>query len=185
MAVHSSCAPGFGRRTGAACPHELQPPSGPLDAFFTPVRRRHPDVDIVVLPLRRRRRRGTLDEAQVDETLERVARTAGRLGEAAPRLDGCARGRVGLRAGRGHRRRVGSRQRHAAEGLGAVVGLRGALEREGWRVRRLAGGRAAGRQRGDVRVRASYAEASGGVLVDLSVRADARRPDTGPRAGEA
>ena len=54
------------------------------------------------------------------------------------------------------------------DGFGALEALRGALEGEGWRVRRLAGAveRLSG-VRGDLRVQASYAEGTGALLLEL------------------
>ena len=56
---------------------KLQPSDAPLDAFFTPVRRRHPEIDIVVLPdAAPTPSAEPLDEAKVAATLDQVATAA-------------------------------------------------------------------------------------------------------------
>jgi hypothetical protein len=148
---------------------ELRPPDAPLDAFFAPVRRRHPDVDLVVLPppeLAPSTER--IDETQVDATLDRVTGTAGRVCEAALRSMGTASAGWGFGPDEGTvvaTARAGATTR---DGFGALVALRGALEEEGWRVRRLAGEveRISG-MRGDLRVHASYAETTGALLLEV------------------
>jgi hypothetical protein len=147
---------------------KLRPPSAPLDAFFAPVRRRHPDVDLVVLPATEPTRSGAaLDRAQVVETLERVARTAEGLGEAA--LGSTATPVAGLGFGPDDGTVVASaRSSVTTDGFGALMALRGALEGEGWRIRRLAGAveRLSG-ARGDLRVQVSYAEETGALLLEV------------------
>jgi len=148
---------------------EIRPPDAPLDAFFAPVRRRHPDVDIVVLP-----RQGPapstrpIDEGQVDATLGRVAGTAGRAWEAA--LRSTTAPVVGLGFGPDQGTVVASARASATapDGIGALVALRGALEGEGWRMRHRAGAveRLSG-VRGDVRVQASYSESTGALLLEV------------------
>jgi len=148
---------------------KLQPPSAPLDAFFAPVRRRHPDVDIVVLPAPEATpSRATLGQAQVVETLERVTRTAERLGEAA--LGSTTTPPAGLGFGPDEGTVVASARAGATtpDGLGALVALRAALEQEGWRVRRVPGEvQRWSATRGEVRVHASYAEATGALLLEV------------------
>ena len=148
---------------------KLQPPSAPLDAFFAPVRRRHPDVDLVVLPATEPRPVGEpLDQAQVVETLERVGRTAVRVGEAA--LGSSATPAAGLGFGPDEGTVVASVRAGATtpDGFGALMALRGVLEGEGWRVRGRPGAveRLSG-VRGDLRVQASYAEETGALLVEV------------------
>ncbi len=148
---------------------ELRPPSAPLDAFFAPVRRRHPDVDIVVLPtpeagppMER------LHEAQVDATLDRVAGTAVRVWTAV--VGATTPPPAQWRFGPDEGTVVASARSSVTtpDGFGALVVLRGALEGEGWRVRRLAGAveRLSG-VRGDLRVQASYAEGADALLLEL------------------
>ncbi len=148
---------------------KLQPPSAPLDSFFAPVRRRHPDVDLVVLPAPEPRpSSGTLDQAQVVETLERVTRTAERLGEAV--LGSSSTPPAGLGFGPDDGTVVASARGSTTtpDGLAALVALRGALEREGWRTRRVPGEvERLSATRGEVRVEASYAEGTGALLLDV------------------
>jgi hypothetical protein len=149
---------------------KLQPSSAPLDAFFAPVRRRHPDVDLVVLPAPEPTPSGaTVDQAQVLETLERVARAAERLEAAA--LGSTTAPPAGLGFGPEDGTVVASARAGATtpDGFGALVALRGALEGDGWRIRRLAGAveRLSG-ARGDLRLQASYAEATGALLLEVS-----------------
>lgn len=148
---------------------KLQPPSAPLDAFFAPVRRRHPDVDIVVLPAPEATpSRVPLGQAQVVETLERVTRTAERLGEAALGSTTTRPARLGFGPDDGTIVASARASATTPDGLGAVVALRAALEREGWRVRRVPGEvERWSATRGEVRVQASYAEATGALLLEV------------------
>ena len=151
----------------------LQPSDAPLDAFFTPVRRRHPEVDIVVRPAAEPTPPvEPLDEAQVAAALDQVATTAelvrdafGLGAEAAP----TARWRYGTDDGT-----VLASARTSTttpDGFEALVALRGALEAAGWQVRRLPGAlqRLSG-ARGTHRVHASYAEDTGTFLLEVSSR---------------
>ena len=147
---------------------KLQPPGAPLDAFFAPVRRRHPDVDIVVLPTPEPAPSAErLHEAQVGATRDRVAGSAERVCAAVAAPSPPTRLRFGPDEGT-----VLASARSSATtpvGFGALVALRGVLEGEGWRVRRLPGGveRLAG-VRGDLRVQASYAEGTDTLLVEVT-----------------
>jgi hypothetical protein len=152
---------------------KLQPSDGPLDAFFAPVRRRHPDVDIVVLPAAEPTPPAEpLDEAQVAEALDQVVTTAELASEAmGPRTTAAptARWRYGTDDGT-----VLASARSSTttpDGFGSLVALRGALETGGWRVRRLPGAveRLLG-VRGHLRVQASYAEHTGALLLEVSSR---------------
>lgn len=149
---------------------ELQPSDAPLDAFFTTVRRRHPEVDIVVLPAAEPTSRAALDEAQVTATLDQVASTAERAWEAlgpAATAAPTARWRYGPDDGTV---RASSRAgMTTSDGFAALVELRGDLESGGWQVRRLPGAveRLSG-VRGDLRVTASYAEDTGALLLEVS-----------------
>jgi hypothetical protein len=151
----------------------MQPSDAPLDAFFTPVRRRHPEVDIVVLPAAEPSPSSEpLDEARVAATLDQVATTAesvwdafGSRASAAP----TARWRYGTADGT-----VVASARSStttADGFGALLALRGALEAGGWRVRRLPGSvERLSAVRGALRVQASYAEHTGALLLEVSSR---------------
>jgi hypothetical protein len=151
---------------------KLQPSDGPLDAFFTPVRRRHPEVDIVVLPAESTTSAEPLDEARVAATLDQAATAAesawaalGSRASAAP----TARWRYGTDDGT-----VLASARPStttADGFGALVALRGALEAGGWRVRRLPGAvERLSAVRDELRVQASYAEDTGALLLEVSSR---------------
>jgi hypothetical protein len=148
---------------------ELRRPDGPLDAFFAPVRRRHPDVDIVVLPRPEpTAARQPMDDAQVDAALDRVAAMADRVWTAAVGATTAtpARWRFGVDEGTV----VASARASATtlDGSGVLAALRWALEGEGWRVRRLPGqvARLSG-VRGDLRVQASCAESTGALLLEV------------------
>jgi hypothetical protein len=148
----------------------LQPSDAPLDALFTPVRRRHPEIDIVVLPAAEPTSSAALDEAQVTATLDQVETTAelawDALGPAATAAP-TARWRYGPDDGS-----VLASSRSSTttrDGFAALVELRGALEAGGWQVRRLPGAveRLSGLRRG-LRVQASYAEDTGALLLEVS-----------------
>ncbi|MGH3307664.1 MAG: hypothetical protein ACRDOX_08225 [Nocardioides sp.] len=148
---------------------ELRPPDAPLDAFFARVRRRHPDVDIVVLPPQDRApSTQPIDEAQVDATLDRVAGTAGWVWEVA--LRSTAAPEAGFGFGPEEGTVVASARASATptEEVGALNALRGAMEGEGWRVRHRAGAveRLSG-VRGEVRVQASYSESTAALLLEV------------------
>lgn len=148
---------------------ELRPPSAPLDAFFAPVRRRHPDVDLVVLPAESSApSTEPLPEERVDATLERVAVTAGRVWAAAAEGTATPPARLVFGPDEGTVVASGRSSSTTPDGLGALVALRGALEGEGWKVRRLEGAveRISGVQ-GDLRVQASYAERTGALLLEV------------------
>jgi hypothetical protein len=153
---------------------QLEPADGPLDAFFAPVRRRHPDVDIVVLPgAQPAPPAEPLDEVQAAATLDQVATTAGlawdAMGATATATAATARWRYGTDDGT-----VSASARSSAttpDGFGALVALREALETGGWRVRRHPGAveRLSG-VRGTLRVQASYVESTGALLLEVSSR---------------
>lgn len=147
---------------------KLQPPDAPLDAFFSPVRRRHPDVDIVVLPTPQTPSEDPVDEAEVAATLDRVASASRRVWEAAPPTAGPPT--VGWRFGPLEGTVVaGARADHATpDGVGALAVLGRALVGSGWQVRRLPGevARVAG-ARDDLRLQASYAESSGAFVLEV------------------
>ena len=148
---------------------ELRLSDAPLDAFFAPVRRRHPDVDLVVLPPPEQAPpTEPVDEAQVDATLDRVAGTAGRVCEAA--LRSMVSPAAGWAFGPDEGTVVASARAGdtTTDGFGALVALRGALEGEGWRVRRLAGEvERLSAVRDGLRVHASYAASTGALLLEV------------------
>jgi hypothetical protein len=148
---------------------ELQPPDAPLDEFFAPVRRRHPDIDIVVLPPEPTPSTEPFDEAQVVETLDRVAGTAERAWDAALRTTATPAAGWGFGPDEGTVVASARSSATSRDGFGALVALRGALEAEGWQVRQLAGAveRLSG-VLGDLRVHASYAESTGALLLGVT-----------------
>jgi hypothetical protein len=152
---------------------KLQPPDGPLDAFFAPVRRRHPDVDIVVLPAAEPTPPAEpLDEAQVAETLDQVVTTAELAWEAmGSRTTAAPTARWCYGTDDGTVLASARSSITTPDGFGALVALRGALETRGWRVRRLPGAveRLSG-VRGHLRVQASYVEHTGALLLEVSSR---------------
>ncbi len=150
---------------------ELQPATAPLPPFFAAVRRRHEDVDIVLLP----------PEVPVEPgepvTDAEVGAAVTRLGEVAERAwadatDAPAEPEVRL----GYGPEVGTVVAKArvlarvSDGEQVVDALFSVLAEDGWRLgRRDDEGvpRFLGR-RDDLTVRVSYAEVSSGVLVDLA-----------------
>jgi hypothetical protein len=149
---------------------KLQPPSAPLDAFFAPVRRRHPDVDIVVLPTTDPARSGeSLGEAEVLAALDRVAGTLQWVSDAGFPTAATPPARLGFGPDEGTVVASARSSVTTPDGFGALVVLRGALEGEGWRLRRPRGAveRLSG-VLGALRVHASYAESSGALLLEVS-----------------
>ncbi len=150
---------------------ELQPHSIPIrDPFFAALRRRRPDVDIVLLPPERPTRQpDPVDDAHVAATLERVS---GRMTELWRLVAGAEANQPRIRLGYGPD--VGTVVASARgtagvdDGFRRLVRLRHGLESGGWRVRRVAGAseRLAGRH-DDLRVHASYAEDTGSLVVEL------------------
>lgn len=147
---------------------ELQPPTAPLPPFWAAVRRRHPDADIVVLPdAPPDPVAGAVDEVDdgvVRRALERVDTTADELGADPP-----AKARLGYGPDPGTvlaRVRLAS---HREDGPATLNRLRDRLAERGWDVRRTEGGvaRLVG-HRDDLHVRASWAEATGAFLLDVS-----------------
>lgn len=146
---------------------ELQPPTAPLDAFFAPVRRRHPDVDLVVLPPEHPAppRAVVADEA-VARALDRVQQAAEEVWTAS-RLEGGAPG-TDLAYGPADGTVVARSRVVAHEQGRRFDAVRAFLDHVGWQTRLVAGPvtRLTG-ARGGVRVRASYAEESGALLVEV------------------
>jgi hypothetical protein len=147
---------------------KLQPPSAPLDAFFAPVRRRHPDADIVVLPTPDPTPPGEpLGKPEALAILDRVASAAKRLWDAAAGATPTAR--LGFGPDEGTVVASARSSATTSDGFGSLVALRGSLEGEGWQVRRLPGAieRLSG-VRDDLRIQASYAEGTGTLLLEVS-----------------
>lgn len=147
---------------------KLTPPTAPLPSFWATVRRRHPDVDIVVLPdeppAGGHEQADEADEGTALAAVERVAAAfRGLAGDPEARATlgyGPADGTVVARA------RVAARR---PDGRDALVALRHRLEADGWEVRRLEGDvlRLVGRRQG-LHLRASYAEPTGAYLLEVT-----------------
>ena len=145
---------------------ELQPPTAPLPPFWAAVRRRHPDLDIVVLP------DGPPSDEEADEVDDRAVRSALDKVDAAVDALGAeppAEARLGYGPEPGTvlaRVRLAS---HREDGPATLNRLRDQLAEQGWDVRRPEGGvaRLVG-HRDDLHVRASWAEPTGAFLLDVS-----------------
>lgn len=143
-------------------------PSAPLPPFLDAVRRRHPDVDMVVLPPEQPpAHREVLDDATVAAVLERVDTVAGEVWSGVG--DGNVRTSLGYGPDEGT---VVARSRGTAlltEGPRVLAALRERLSADGWRFRRPQDGvhRLVGR-RDDLSLRALYARGSGAFLVEVS-----------------
>jgi len=150
---------------------ELHPHTRPIrDPFFAALRRRRPDVDIVLLPPERPTPQpDPVDDAQVGATLERVTDQMTHLWQAVAGADG-DRPRIRLGYGPDVGTVVASARGTTGvdDGFRRLVRLRHELESGGWRVGRLAGAseRLTGRHH-DLRVHASYAEDTGSLVVEL------------------
>ena len=143
---------------------ELPPPTAPLPPFWAAVRRRHPDVDIVVLPDDPASADAEVDDRTVRSALDRVNSVVDVLGADPP-----AEARLGYGPQPGTvlaRVRLAS---HREDGPATLNRLRDQLEEQGWTLRRPEGGvaRIVG-HRADLHVRASWAEPTGAFLLDVS-----------------
>jgi hypothetical protein len=150
---------------------KLQPPTAPLPPFFAAVRRRNPDVDIVLLPPEEPGEAGEpVTDAEVEAVVARMAAVAARAWSDATELPAEPETRVGYGPERGTvvvKTRLMAR---AADGEQLVEALFSVLADDGWRVARPDGGgvsRFLGR-RDDLTIRVSHSEVSGGVVVDVS-----------------
>jgi hypothetical protein len=151
---------------------EIRLSGAPIDdPFFAAVRRRHPDVDLVVLPSEDPSSEPdeTVDDATLDRASELVEAFAGDLWVAIAPLSETepeARLRYGDRESDVQAvARVVDRR---SDGYAVLVRLRHELEMRGWTIRRLTGGleRLTASLDGG-RLVASYAEESGVVMLEL------------------
>jgi hypothetical protein len=151
---------------------EIRPSGAPIDdPFFAAVRRRHPDVDVVLLPPAAPEEEPleTVDDAGVDRAVELVEALADELWVAVAPLSESPP-EVRLRYGE----RESSVQAVArvvdrrSDGYAVLVRLRHELELRGWAVRRPPGQfeRLTASLDGG-RLVASYAEGTGVVLIEL------------------
>ncbi len=155
---------------------ELRPPGSPVDdPLFAAVRRRHPDVDLVVLPPAEPETEpeSAVDDATVARTVELVAETAGRIWSAvAPLSDQQPEARLRFAERESEVRAVARVVEKRSDGYALLVRLRHEMEERGWSVQRPPGPEVAlerlAAERDGGRLTASYAETSGAVLVELS-----------------
>ncbi len=151
---------------------EIRPSGAPIDdPFFAAVRRRHPDVDVVLLPATAPEQEPleTVDDAVVDRAIELVEAFADELWLAVVPLSQ-SEPDVRLRYGE-HESAVQAVARvvdRRSDGYAVLVRLRHELELRGWTVRRSPGQleRLTASLDG-VRLVASYAEETGVVLLEL------------------
>lgn len=154
---------------------ELQPLSDPLgDPFFDALRRRHPEVDVVVLPPAPPPGAAVPLEPVADEevaaTLIRVATLARQLWASAARESTePPEARFAYGDGPGSVRATARAATRRDDGFHVLVALRHELETDGWEVTRPPGAveRMLGRL-DDLTVSASYAETSGALLFEVS-----------------
>lgn len=152
---------------------ELKPLSDPLgDPFFDALRRRHPDVDIVVLPPDPVAAvpPEPVGDDEVAASMVRVATLARQLwANAARESTEVPEGRFAFGAGPGTVRGTARLATRHDDGFHVLVALRHELETHGWEVARPPGvvERMVGRL-DDLTVSASYAEGSGALLFEVS-----------------
>jgi hypothetical protein len=152
---------------------ELRGPDSPIgDPFFAAIRRRHPDVDLVVLPPEEPAEdpAAAVDDATVRRAVELVAGAAAQLWAAvAPLSEQLPETRVRYADRESDVRAVARVVERRSDGYAVLVRLRHELEERGWSVQRSRGGleRIVGELDGG-RLQASYAEESGAVVVELS-----------------
>lgn len=141
------------------------------DPFFAPVRRRHPDVDVVLLPPPPPPARpGPAAEEAVAAASSRVATTAeGLWPVVAPDTAERPVGRLRFGDDPGSVRAEVRATVRRDDGSQALVRLRHELERQGWRVHRPEEGieRLTGRLDG-LELSASYAEVSGTLVLTVT-----------------
>jgi len=149
---------------------------GPIgDPFFDVVRRRHPDVDIVLLPPEQPASAETplgepVDDAVVADAAARVTLVAAQLWAAvAPESEEVPAPRLGYADRLGEVRATARVLSRLTDGYQVLVTLRHELEQGGWSVSRPPGAveRLVGRL-DDLRVQASYADEAGIFLLDVS-----------------
>jgi hypothetical protein len=160
---------------------ELRPPGSPVDdPFFAAIRRRHPDVDLVALPPDPPADEPIepvepVDDAAVARVAELVGQTAGHLWAAvAPLTQAGPETRVRYAAREADVRAVARVVEKRSDGYALLVRLRHELEQRGWVVLRPPspenGLERLDAEREGSHLVASYAEASGAVLLELASR---------------
>jgi len=152
---------------------EIMPSGAPIDdPFFAAVRRRHPDVDLVLLPPTPPDHEPveTVDDATLDRATELVEAFADGLWVAVAPLSE-AEPEAALRYGdrESEVRAVARVVDRREDGYALLVRLRHELELRGWTVRRPVGGlERLTASLDDGRLVASYAEETGVVVLELS-----------------
>ena len=151
---------------------ELHPAHRRLDdPFFAPVRRRHPDVDVLLLsPQPAPARPGPAAEEAVSAASSRVAAAAEELWPVV--VPGTAErptGRLRFGDDPGSVRAEVRATVRRGDGVEVLTRLQRHLERHGWQVRRPAAGleRLAGRREG-LELSASYAEDTGALVLAVT-----------------
>lgn len=155
---------------------ELRPPGAPIeDPFFDAVRRRHPDVDLVVLPPDDATEPADpVDDATVARVVQLVAEAAADLWSAvAPGSGATPTTRVGFADRETDVRAVARVAETTRDGYALLVRLRHELEQRGWFVQRPPSRQGSELERlvaelDGGHLVASYAEGSGAVLLELS-----------------
>ncbi len=146
------------------------PPAGspPDDPFFAPLRGRHPDVDLVLLPPEPARRPEHLDASCVAAAAEQAARTAALLGAGAG-LASETGTRLGFGPDPGTVVATARLVESCAEDATVLDRLAGVGAGDGWEVHLRAGAVASlvGRG-GDLRLRATYAAATRALVVEVA-----------------
>lgn len=161
---------------------ELRPPGAPIDdPFFAALRRRHPDVDLVVLPSpdaevpgAEDAPAGTVTDPTVDQVADLVGAAAAELWAAVAPLSGrVPETRVRYADREADVRAVAQVVDHRSDGYAVLVRLRHELEERGWFVQRPPSPRGSALERlvaelDGGHLVASYAEATGAVVLELS-----------------
>lgn len=154
---------------------DIHPAGTPVDdPFFGAVRRRHPDVDVVLLPSGQPARpdrpaRPASDEDAAGAVQEAVATVGEVWAAAAPLTEKLPDSRLVFGSGPDTVRASARVVDHRTDGFGVLVSLRHQLEGGGWDLDRPGGDleRLVGR-RGEETVTASYAEQTGTFVLELT-----------------
>jgi hypothetical protein len=148
--------------------HQVSEPLG--DPFFDVVHRRHPDIDLVLLPPEGPPAPAVVEPAVVVATLDRVASLAARLwGDATPEGDVTPRARLAYGRGPGTVRATARLTLRRPDGFEVLVALRHTLESAEWQVTRPPGEvERLLAHLDDLTVTASYAEGSGALMFELA-----------------
>ncbi|MCW2853757.1 MAG: hypothetical protein JWM84_3421 [Nocardioides sp.] len=159
--------------------HPVPDPTG--DPFFDALRRRHPDVDVVLLPPEPPPPApdDLVDEDLPGATLSRVASLAAQLWATAARdSDVVPEARLAYGDGPGAVRAASRLATRRDDGFHVLVALRHELETHGWEVTRPPGAvERIEAHLDDLTVTASYVEGTGALLFRLSSESLTVGPD--------